>query len=537
VTKIRPKLRGPASGLTEDERGRIARLVDASFFWFGIIAAVFLAWILASEAFARGWAQSWFILVIYLVIAYLILPRLHTVLSRIYLPDYFIGRTRTREGILGDPVNLGLQGTEQQIHATMVAAGWTLADDLGLRANLRIVTSTITRRSYPQAPVSNLYLFGHPQAFCYQQEVDGSPGKRHHVRFWPTPDAWMLPGGYQTDWLAAGTFDRSVGLSVFTLQITHRIADDIDVERDHIVSSVTDAGVGARVEVIDNFSTGYHSRNGGGDAIVTDGDLPIIDLRAVIVPDVVMLADSRESLPAGGGGTVESGQGSGSSSTSGSRFGSSASQSSTAAALSRLVALQPREDAPATVPAALPAALPANSAAVDEADAGPTEPSAPDSSVTTVVTHAEPRPFDTVVGALLMVLRSISSVVTVITLMLSVKMLEQEATALLDNDEDIANVPFALGIGIGFLAIGTIAYLLLATAVYRGSNWARITTMTLSSLTIIGLATLYFLGQGGITLQTNLIGLAVDISILLALSGHEARDWARGRKRRGRRTA
>ena len=35
----------------------------------------------------------------------------------------------------------------------------------------------------------------------------------------------MLPGGYAVGWLAAGTYDRSVGLSWFTLQITHKIAD------------------------------------------------------------------------------------------------------------------------------------------------------------------------------------------------------------------------------------------------------------------------------------------------------------------------
>ena len=34
------------------------------------------------------------------------------------------------------------------------------------------------------------------------------------------------------------------------------------------------------VAVIRDFSTGYHSRNGGGDVIRTDGDLPIIDAEA-----------------------------------------------------------------------------------------------------------------------------------------------------------------------------------------------------------------------------------------------------------------
>lgn len=30
-----------------------------------------------------------------------------------------------------------------------------------------------------------------------------------------------------------------------------------------------------------NFSTGYHARNGGGDSIRTDGNLPVIDVRGL----------------------------------------------------------------------------------------------------------------------------------------------------------------------------------------------------------------------------------------------------------------
>jgi len=40
------------------------------------------------------------------------------------------------------------------------------------------------------------------------------------------------------------------------------------------------------VEVLKDFATGYHSRNGGGDTIVTDGDLPVLDVRGVSVSAV-----------------------------------------------------------------------------------------------------------------------------------------------------------------------------------------------------------------------------------------------------------
>jgi len=173
--------------------------------------------------------------------------------------------------------------------------GWIPADPVGLGSSWRIIVSTLRRRSYPTAPVSPLFLFGRMHDLAYQQEVAGSPAQRHHVRLWRCPDGWLLPGGRRVDWLAAGTFDRAVGLSLFTLQVTHRIDADTDIERDHIVATVQPLP-GVVVDVIRDFSTGYHSRNGGGDSITTDGDLPILDVRGVSV-DAGTRGASREGRP------------------------------------------------------------------------------------------------------------------------------------------------------------------------------------------------------------------------------------------------
>jgi membrane protein implicated in regulation of membrane protease activity len=254
-------------------------VLDQFFFIFAGLAAIWLAWLLLRESFQLGW---WGILVFVLfwgMLAYLVLPRLHRMLTSIYVPDYFIGRTRTSDGLLGDPINLALLGDEAALHTAMQGAAWTRADQVTLRTSWRIITSTITRRSYDEAPVSPLFLFGRMQDFAYQQEVAGNPAKRHHVRFWRTPDGWLLPGGTRVDWLAAGTFDRAVGFSLFTLQVTHKIDADIDIERDHIITTVQQAHPATIVTILRDFSTGYHSRNGGGDTIRTDGDLPILDLR------------------------------------------------------------------------------------------------------------------------------------------------------------------------------------------------------------------------------------------------------------------
>ncbi|MEO6827234.1 MAG: LssY C-terminal domain-containing protein [Microbacteriaceae bacterium] len=295
------KIRTPARGKS------INRLFDNLFFILGGVSAVWLAWIVFTESFSLGWWQILYFVLFWVILAYLALPRLHRILTQLYVPNYFIGRARTSDGLLGDPINLALLGSELQLNTAMREAGWVRADAITFRSTWRIIASTVLRRSYDEAPVSPLLLFDRQQDVAYQQEVLGNPAKRHHVRFWRCPDGWLLPGGHRVDWLAAGTFDRSVGFSLFTLQITHKIDHDTDIERDHIVDTLTTADAAISVEILRDFSTGYHSRNGGGDTIKTDGDLPVLDLRAVHTaagtqpstqPSVVPSADEIELLVA-----------------------------------------------------------------------------------------------------------------------------------------------------------------------------------------------------------------------------------------------
>ena len=271
-----------------------SHLVDRVFFGFGTVATVWLAWALARASVEVSWWGLLVLVVFWAVLAYLTLPRLNRILSAIYVPDYFIGRTRTSDGLLGDPLNLAFRGTGEQLRSALRHGGWIMADPVGLASSVRIITSTLTRRSYPEAPVSPLLLFGRPQDAAFQQEVSGNPAQRHHVRLWRTPPGWLLPGGHRVDWLAGGTYDRRVGLSLFTLQVTHKIDADIDVERDFVVASLRQAEPATTVEPLVDFTTGYHSRNGGGDTVHTDGTLPVVDLSAV-----TLAAGAAPLAPAG----------------------------------------------------------------------------------------------------------------------------------------------------------------------------------------------------------------------------------------------
>ena len=260
----------------------ITMLLDQSFFIFAGLASFWLAWLVFREGLATGgWWLVGLFFVVWAIVSYLALPRLHRILSNMYVPNYFIGRTRTADGILSDPINLSVRGSEEKLHKAMTAAGWVLADYITPRSAWKMVLTVLSGRSYPNAPVSPAFLFGRRQDFAYQQEVDGNPRRRHHVRFWRCPDGWLLPGGHRVDWLAAGSYDKSVGLSLFTFQLTHKIDEDIDIERDYIIESVKKSEKYIRVTVLKDFSTGYYSRNGSGDLIRTDGDLPIMEVGRV----------------------------------------------------------------------------------------------------------------------------------------------------------------------------------------------------------------------------------------------------------------
>ena len=190
-----------------------------------------------------------------------------------------MGRARTNEGLLGDPVNLAVMGTEDALLRTMRDAGWTRADDLSFRTGFRLVRDTLLRRRYPAAPVSPLFLFTRRQDLAFEQEIIGKPSRRHHVRFWRCPEGWYMPGGLRVDWVGAGTYDRSVGFSAFTLQITHKIGENTDLERDHVLQTMEQADGVTSVRWVQDYFSGYHARNGGGDAISTDGNLPVVRLR------------------------------------------------------------------------------------------------------------------------------------------------------------------------------------------------------------------------------------------------------------------
>ncbi len=178
--------------------------------------------------------------------------------------------TETGDKHPGDPLNVALIGTEEQVKAIMKAAEWYPAAALGLESDLRIAADVILSRPDDEAPVSNLYLFGRKEDLAYEHPVGDNPRHRHHVRLWKTDT--VGPDG-RPKWIGAAVYDEKVGFSRTTGQITHVTAPDVDAERDYLFKCLDGTKELADEYQVDDFHKNRSGKNGGGDLWETDGKL------------------------------------------------------------------------------------------------------------------------------------------------------------------------------------------------------------------------------------------------------------------------
>jgi LssY C-terminus len=209
----------------------------------------------------------------YLLIAYIVVPSVwKRVLGKHPQLEDYPRITHTGSKIPGDPLNVSLIGTETELITIMEKANWFRAAKLGWRSDLRIASATVLRRPYDEAPVSNLYVWGRKEDLAFEKPVGNDPVKRHHVRFWRSPD---VDESGRPIWVGSDTFDQSVGLSHTTGQITHHIAADLDTERNQLFRDLQETGELAETYSVEGFQPKREGKNGGGDRWHTDGNMEV----------------------------------------------------------------------------------------------------------------------------------------------------------------------------------------------------------------------------------------------------------------------
>jgi LssY-like putative type I secretion system component LssY len=212
------------------------------------------------------------ILASYGILAYILLPFAWTHYEHQKRLAGLTMVTRTAQGIPGDAINVGLVGSKEDVLCAMHAAGWYPADPITLRSSLAIVGSVVLDRPYRDAPVSTLFYQGRAEDLAFEKPDGTSADRRQHVRFWE-----VLKRGDEGRpvWLGSATFDRGVGLSHLTAQVTHHIAPDIDAERDQLTADLKTAKVVEAIYEVSGVGPTLNGRNGEGDRYYTDGEIKI----------------------------------------------------------------------------------------------------------------------------------------------------------------------------------------------------------------------------------------------------------------------
>jgi hypothetical protein len=211
-------------------------------------------------------------LLAYIALAYWMLPRLwrHYEHQRGLAGLPMV--TRTAQGIPGDPINIGLVGTEEDVVRAFNRAAWFPADPITLRSSVAIIGSVLLHRQYRHAPVSPLFFLDRREDLAFEKLLGGSARQRNHVRLWR-----VLDSGEERRpvWVGSATFDQGIGLSHYTGAVTHRIAPDIDVERDRLIDDLAGANMLEAIYLVYGVGPTLRGRNGEGNRYYTDGEAKV----------------------------------------------------------------------------------------------------------------------------------------------------------------------------------------------------------------------------------------------------------------------
>jgi hypothetical protein len=231
----------------------------------------------------------------YGIAAYIVLPRAVRMALKILQRKRVPRFTVTGDGLPGDPVNLVLIGTLQQLRAAFVIAGWSEADRLGVASSWRMICAFVLNSPYPTAPFSTLYLYGRGQDLGFQKAIDNSPRKRHHIRFWAlslaraeatvgTASFWLNtdrpPHDAHVLWVGAGTKDTGLSLTRLTFQITHATDSDTNAERDYITAELRNNRV---IQDVNSYRSGQRLALEPVNHYITDGEVTVARLAPISV--------------------------------------------------------------------------------------------------------------------------------------------------------------------------------------------------------------------------------------------------------------
>ncbi|UCG11256.1 MAG: LssY C-terminal domain-containing protein [Deltaproteobacteria bacterium] len=186
----------------------------------------------------------------------------------------------------GDPLNLVVIGSGEDVYHAFIRAGWDETETIYKASAIKTTISFLFGGRYRYSPVSGLYVFGRPQDVALQKARE-TIHERNHLRLWLAP---MLFQG-QLVWV--GQISRDIGVRFTTRTIvTHKIDPDVDETRAFVIQDLWYSQGLAKLAYVEGVGAAPITEPRGnltGDPYFTDG------LRAVlwVSSDPVKLDDAE----------------------------------------------------------------------------------------------------------------------------------------------------------------------------------------------------------------------------------------------------
>lgn len=190
-----------------------------------------------------------------------------SVLNDFSLPRY----TETIDASSQEPLSfLILSQDDQSFINAFKRAGWSLADPVSSQSIKEIIQAAFLNNSYSSAPMTPSFWNGEVHNFGFEKPTKlGSVRQRHHARFWKTN---LVDKTGKNIYVGTASYDSSLKWG-----ITHKIAPDIDTERELLFADLKQIGQ------VKNFKKWQFvppnlGQNFSGDLFFTDGQIYTLDL-------------------------------------------------------------------------------------------------------------------------------------------------------------------------------------------------------------------------------------------------------------------
>ena len=182
-------------------------------------------------------------------------------------------RAASKDGKPGDPLNLVVIGSADEIRHTFTTAGWSEAEEKNEKSIMRTVRAVAGDVGYGSAPVSQLYLYGRQEDLAFERMLNTFT-KRHHLRLWrsgaTTPDGREI-------WLGASTHDT--GIDVHPGVVSHAIDPDLDAERTKVGADLAVTSLVTTEQFVTRPDPLSQGLTATGGTWKTDGRLLAIELK------------------------------------------------------------------------------------------------------------------------------------------------------------------------------------------------------------------------------------------------------------------